>query len=95
MNQKTTLPDVVVMVQMSPENWDSFRRAFVELIDPNQTSFVSDTERELLINTMAEMVNALMKNEGSTAKWMADATFGIQSRAVRGAIATAVSPSQN
>lgn len=60
--QGQTLPDVVMMVQMSPERWQSFLNVFGDMIGADwATRPASDAEKKTMVNMLASMANALAK----------------------------------
>jgi hypothetical protein len=93
--QTHRLPDIVVMVQMSAENWEAFERAFTTMATVNAAP-PTKRDRDIFLNAAMQMCNALMKMDGSTLKWLDPQDFNIRAHAVRGAIQThPLTPSEN
>jgi hypothetical protein len=61
MKEQNTLPDVVVLVQMSPVRWHEFLNGFGGIIGADWATPATEEQKKLVINVLASMANALAK----------------------------------
>jgi hypothetical protein len=83
--QKHPLPDVVVLVQMSAENWARFLAA--SPLNENCLDS-SESDRSLFMQVVAEMTNALTRMTTGKTKWQSQADLKIRAIATPGTIPT-------
>jgi hypothetical protein len=79
------LPDVVVLVQMSAENWARFLAAHP--LNENALDS-SESDRSLFMHVLAEMTNALTRMTTGKTQWQSKEDLKIRAIATPGTIPT-------